>query len=63
LRGNGDPLLEGLILFFKFSEGEEIELLPYVALDFVAAFVLLIGLGIYIKISISAEKLIVRASI
>jgi len=50
-------LIEGLIMFFKFSEGSEIRLLPYACLAFGAAFLLLIGLALYIKITIPVEKL------
>ena len=53
-------LIERLILFFKYSESENISRLPYAALAFVAAFFLMIGLGLYIKISIAAENLASR---
>ncbi|MCP2520731.1 hypothetical protein NLC82_05620 [Candidatus Aminicenantes bacterium AC-335-A11] len=51
-------LIEGLIMLFKFSETEQIHLLPYVFLVFASALILIIGLGVYIKITVPIEKLV-----
>jgi uncharacterized membrane protein YidH (DUF202 family) len=51
-------LIEGLIMLFKFSEAEEIHLLPYAILTFAGALLLIIGLGLYLKITIPLEKLL-----
>lgn len=51
-------LIEGLVMLFRFSEAEKVHLLPYATLTFGAALILIIGLAWYLKISVSAEKLL-----
>lgn len=54
-------LIEGFIMIFRFNKADQTHLLPYSALVFVAATLLIIGLGIYLKITIPVEKLIEKA--
>ncbi|MCP2605055.1 hypothetical protein NLC29_02755 [Candidatus Aminicenantes bacterium AH-873-B07] len=54
-------LIEGLIMLFRFSETGQTHLLPYVFLVFASAFILIIGLGIYMKITVPVEKLIEKS--
>ncbi len=53
-------LIEGIVMLFRFSEAEKVHLLPYTSIVFGVALILIIGLAWYLKISISAEKLIER---
>jgi hypothetical protein len=55
-------LIEGLIMLFKFSETDKLNALPYAILTFAGALMLIIGLGIYLKITIPVEKLIEKDS-
>ena len=55
-------LIEGFIMIFRFNKADQTHLLPYAAVVFVAATLLIIGLGIYLKITIPVEKLIERAA-
>jgi len=51
-------LIEGFIMIFRFNKADQTHLIPYAALVFVVATLLIIGLGIYLKITIPVEKLI-----
>jgi hypothetical protein len=51
-------LIEGLILLFKFSETDKYAAIPYAILIFAGAFLLIIGLGIYLKLTIPVEKMV-----
>jgi len=51
-------LIEGLIMLFKFSETDRLHALPYVILIFAGALLLIIGLGIYLKLTIPVEKML-----
>jgi len=54
-------LIEGFIMIFRFNKADQTHLLPYAALVFVTATLLIIGLAIYLKITIPVEKLIEKA--
>jgi uncharacterized BrkB/YihY/UPF0761 family membrane protein len=51
-------LIEGFIMIFRFSKAGQIHLLPYAALILAGAIMLMIGLGVYLKITIPVERLI-----
>jgi hypothetical protein len=51
-------LIEGLIMLFKFSETDKVHLLPYAILIFSGALMLIIGLGVYLKLTIPVEKML-----
>jgi len=51
-------LIEGFIMLFRFSETDKLHSLPYAILTFAGALLLIIGLGVYLKITIPAEKLL-----
>jgi len=51
-------LIEGLIMLFKFSETDKVHLLPYGILIFAGAFILIIGLDVYLKLTIPIEKIV-----
>jgi len=48
-------------MVFRFNKSDQTHLLPYSALVFAAATLVIIGLGIYLKITIPVEKLIEKA--
>jgi hypothetical protein len=51
-------LTGGLIMLFKFSETDKVHLFPYAILIFAGALMLIIGLGIYLKLTIPVEKML-----
>lgn len=51
-------LIEGFIMIFRFNKTDQTHLIPYSTLVFVVATLLIVGLGIFIKITIPVEKLI-----
>lgn len=51
-------LIEGFITIFRFIKSGQIHLLPYSALILAGATMLIIGLGIYLKITIPVERLL-----
>lgn len=51
-------LIEGFIMIFRFGKAGETHLLPYSILVLAGATLLIIGLGIYLKITIPAERLL-----
>ena len=54
-------LIEGFIMIFRFNKTDQTHLIPYSTLVFVVATLLIVGLGIFIKITIPVEKLIEKA--
>lgn len=51
-------LIEGFIMIFRFGKSGETHLLPYSILVLAGAALLIIGIGIYLKITIPAERLL-----
>jgi hypothetical protein len=51
-------LIEGFIMIFRFSKAGQAHLLPYSILVLAGGTMLIIGLGIYIKITVPAETLL-----
>ena len=54
-------LIEGFIMIFRFNKADQTHLLLYSTLVFIAATLLIVGLGIFLKITIPVEKLIEKA--
>ena len=48
-------------MIFEFNKADQTHLLPYATLVFVAVTLLIVGLGIYLKITIPVERLIEKA--
>jgi hypothetical protein len=51
-------LIEGFIMIFRFSKAGQTHLLPYSILVLAGGTMLIIGLGLYLKISIPTERFI-----
>jgi len=51
-------LIEGFMMIFRFSKAGQAHLLPYSILVLAGGTMLIIGLGIYIKITVPAETLL-----
>lgn len=51
-------LIEGFIMIFRFGKAGQIHLLPYAILVLAGGAMLIVGIGIYLKITIPAERIL-----
>ena len=49
-------LIKGFIMIFKFGKVDQIHLMPYALLTLAGAVLLIVGMGVYLKITIPLEE-------